>query len=89
MAQPLQVARFRVEAGDSLSLPCVTLRDRRAGGQPLVRFLYQRHLETVLDRWLVGPDLKLLSRSGLGATALAVNKAAVTARPSSRRSSSS
>ena len=37
MAQPLQVARFRVEAGDGFSLPCVTLRDRRAGGQPLVR----------------------------------------------------
>ena len=80
MAQPLQVTRFRVEARAGFSMPCVTLRDRRAGGQPLVRFLYQRHLETVLygrTEGSSGPIWKLLNASGLGATALAVNKQAV------------
>ena len=79
----LQIDRFRVEARDGFSMPCVTLRDRRAGGQPLVRFLYQRHLETVLYGRIEGssgPIWKLLNGSGLGATALSVNKAAVTAR---------
>jgi len=81
--QPLQVSRFRVEAGDrGFSMPCVTLRNRRAGGQPMVRFLYQRHLEMILygrTEGSSGPIWKILSSTGMGATALAVNKAAVAA----------
>jgi hypothetical protein len=77
----LPIARFRIEAGDGFSMPCVSLRDRRARGHPVVRFIYQRHLETVLYGRIdgsSGPIWKLLNNSGLGSTALAVNKAAVT-----------
>ena len=77
----MQVAHFRIEMGESgFSMPCVTLRDRRAGGQPMVRFIYQRHLETVLYGRVEGssgPIWKLLNSSGMGATAFAVNKQAV------------
>jgi integrase len=77
----VQIDRVRVEARDGFSMPCVTLRDRRAGGSPLVRFIYQRHLEVVLygrTEGSSGPIWKLLNGSGLGSTALAVNKQAVT-----------
>jgi hypothetical protein len=77
----LQIDRVRVEARDGFSMPCVTLRNRRAGGSPLVRFIYQRHLELVLygrTEGSSGPIWKLLNGSGLGSTALAVNKQAVT-----------
>ena len=76
----LQIDCFRVEAGDGFSMPCVSLHDRRAGGHPLVRFIFQRHLETVLygrTEGSTGPIWKILNTSGLGATALSVNKAAV------------
>ena len=77
----LQIDRFRIEAGNGFTMPCVSLHDRRAGGQPLVRFVYQRHLETVLYGRVegsTGPIWKMLNSTGMGATALAVNKAAVT-----------
>ena len=81
--QPLEVNRFRVEAGDrGFSMPCVTLRNRRAGGQPMVRWLYQRHLEMILygrTEGSSGPIWKILSSTGMGVTALAINKAAVSA----------
>ena len=80
-APPLQIDLFRVEHGIGLTMPCVTLRDRRAGGQPLVRFCFQRHLESVLFGRVdgsSGPIWKLLNATGMGATALQVSKASVT-----------
>jgi len=71
---------YRVEGGIGFSMPCVTLRDRRAGGQPPIRFVFQRHLETVLygrSEGSSGPIWKLLNATGLGSTALQVNKKAV------------
>ena len=62
-------------------MPCVTLRDRRAGGQPMVRFVFQRHLESALYRRAIGssgPIWKLLNATGMGATALQVSKVSVT-----------
>ena len=62
-------------------MPCVTLRDRRAGGRPLVRFVFQRHLESVLygrAEGSSGPIWKLLNATGMGATALQVSKVSVT-----------
>ena len=61
----------------------VSLVDRRAAGNRIVRFVYQRHLETVLygrTEGSTGPIWKILNATGMGTTALAVNKAAVTAR---------
>ena len=78
---PLVIDRFRVEAADrGLSIPRVTLRNRRASGQPMVRWIYQRHLETLLygrTEGSSGPIWKILSSTGLGPTALLINKAAV------------
>jgi hypothetical protein len=74
------VDTYRVEGGVGFSMPCVTLRDRRAGGQPPLRFVFQRHLETVLygrSEGSSGPIWKLLNSTGLGSTALQVNKQAV------------
>ena len=48
----------------------------------MVRFVYQRHLEMILygrTEGSSGPIWKILSSTGMGATALAVNKAAVAA----------
>ena len=61
-------------------MPRVTLRNRRASGQPMVRWIYQRHLETLLygrTEGSSGPIWKILSSTGLGPTALLINKAAV------------
>ena len=47
MAAPaIAVERFRVEHGDGFTMPVVSLTDRRAAGNRLVRFVFQRHLET-------------------------------------------
>ena len=49
MAAPaIAVERFRVEHGEGFTMPVVSLTDRRAAGNRLVRFVFQRHLETVL-----------------------------------------
>ena len=81
-AQQLQVDTIRVVQGRTgTTMPCVTLRDRRAGGQPLVRFVFQRHLESVLygrSEGSSGPIWKLLNATGMGATALQVSKVSVT-----------
>ena len=37
------VENYRVEHGEGFSLPVITLTDRRAAGNRLVRFVFQRH----------------------------------------------
>ena len=79
--EELQVDRFRVDTPDGFSMPCITMHDRRNVRQPLVRFLFQRHLEAVLygrSDGSSGPIWKLLTSTGLGTTALSVSKASVT-----------
>ena len=82
MAAPaIAVERFRVEHGEGFTMPVVSLTDRRAAGNRLVRFVFQRHLETVLfgrSEGSSGPIWKVLNASGMGATTMAINKAAVT-----------
>ena len=75
------VEYFRVEHGDGLSMPVISLTDRRAAGNRLVRFVFQRHLEAILygrAEGSSGPIYKLLASSGMGSTTLTVNKQAVT-----------
>ena len=49
MAAPaVAVERYRVEHGEGFTLPVVSMTDRRAAGNRVVRFVFQRHLETVL-----------------------------------------
>ena len=80
MAAPLHVDTYRVEHGDGYSVPCITLPNRRAAGNPVLRFLFQRDVECVLwGRTTSGPIYKVLNTSGLDATALQVSKANVTA----------
>ena len=53
MAAPaIAVERFRVEHGEGFTMPVVSLTDRRA--DRIVRFVFQRHLETVflVSGWL-------------------------------------
>ena len=82
MAAPIDV--FRVEFGrDTFSLFCITLPDRRAAGHPLLKFCFQRQLEHVLygrSDGSSGPIWKLMNSTGLGSSALQVNKAAVAGR---------
>ena len=82
MAAPvIAVERFRVEHGDGFSMPVVSLTDRRAAGNRLVRFVFQCHIETVLygrSEGSSGPIWKVMNTAGIGATTLVVNKAAVT-----------
>ena len=62
-------------------MPVVSLTDRRAAGNRLVRFVFQRHLETVLygrSEGSSGPIWKVMNATGIGSTTLVVNKAAVT-----------
>ena len=45
MAAPaIAVERFRVEHAEGFTMPVVSLTDRRAAGNRLVRFIFQRHL---------------------------------------------
>ena len=45
MAAPvIAVERFRVEHGEGFSMPVVSLTDRRAAGNRLVRFVFQRQI---------------------------------------------
>eukprot|EP00966_Prymnesium_polylepis_P135580 3134242-Prymnesium_polylepis.1 len=63
----------------------VSLVDRRAAGNRVVRFVYQRHLEATLRRCYgriegsSGPIWKLMNQSGMSSTTLAVSKQSVTA----------
>ena len=62
-------------------MPVISLTDRRAAGNRLVRFVFQRHLEAILygrAEGSSGPIYKLLASSGMGSTTLTVNKQAVT-----------
>ena len=73
---------FRVGGeADGLSLPRLQMRDRRAAGHPSVLWIYQRHLERILyhrsEGGSTGAIWKLLNKTGMGATALQVNSAAV------------
>ena len=83
MAAPLiATERFRVEHGEGFTMPVVSLSDRRAAGNRLVRFVFQRHLETVLygrSEGSSGPIWKQMNVAGIGSTTLAVNKASVIA----------
>ena len=82
MAAPaIAVERFRVEHGLGFTMPVVSLIDRRAAGNRLVRFVFQRHLETVLygrSEGSSGPIWKVMNAAGIGSTTMTVNKAAVT-----------
>ena len=76
---------FRVEMpGDApgFTLPRLQLRDRRAAGQPMLHWVFQRHLESTLygrgaDGGTSGAIWKILNSTGLGSTALQVNGAAI------------
>ena len=62
-------------------MPVVSLTDRRAAGNRLVRFVFQRHLETVLygrSEGSSGPIWKAMNAAGIGATTMLVNKQTVT-----------
>ena len=69
---------FRVEMpGDApgFTLPRLQLRDRRAAGQPMLHWVFQRHLESTLygrgaDGGTSGAIWKILNSTGLGSTAL-------------------
>ena len=80
-ASPVPVDYVRVEVGDGFSLPRLTLRDRRSGGSPMLRWCFQRHIEAILYKRSEGGSSgaiwKLLNQTGLGRTALSVNAAAV------------
>lgn len=74
------VENYRVEHGDGFTLPVITLTDRRAAGNRLVRFVFQRHLEAVLFGRMEGssgPIWKLMNRAGIGSTALSISKPTV------------
>ena len=78
----IAVERFRVEHGAGFTMPVVSLTDRRAAGNRLVRWVYQRHLETVLygrSDGSSGPIWKVMNAAGIGSTTMAVNKASTTA----------
>ena len=80
MAAPLHVDMYRVEHGDGYSVPCITIPNRRAAGNPVLRFLFQRDVECVLwGHTTSGPIYKVLNASGLDSTALQVSKANVKA----------
>ena len=65
---------FRVEMpGDApgFTLPRLQLRDRRAAGQPMLHWVFQRHLESTLygrgaDGGMSGAIWKILNSTGLG-----------------------
>ena len=61
-------------------MPVISLTDRRAAGNRVVRFVFQRHLETVLygrSEGSSGPIWKVMNTAGIGATTMPINKAAV------------
>jgi len=81
-APPAVIERFRVEHGSGFTMSVVSLIDRRAAGNRVVRFVYQRHLEAVLygrSEGSSGPIWKLLNQTGMSTTTLAVSKQSVTA----------
>ena len=76
------VAYYRVDRGAGFSLPVVDMRDRRSNGNPpLVRWVYQKHLEIVLFNTYGQNSAvwKLLHQASLGRTTLTCDRAAVNA----------
>ena len=75
MAAPaITVERYRVEHGEGFTMPVVSMVDRRAAGNRVVRFVFQRHLETVLygrSEGSSGPIWKVMNAAGIGATTMA------------------
>ena len=81
-APPIAVERFRVEHGAGFTMSVVSLVDRRAAGNRIVRFVFQRHLEAVLYGRIEGssgPIWKLMNQTGMSSTTLSVSKQSVTA----------
>ena len=82
-APPVVVERFRVEHADAgFTMSVVSLVDRRAAGNRIVRFVYQRHLEAVLYGRMEGssgPIWKLMNQTGMSSTTLSISKQSVTA----------
>ena len=82
-APPVVVERFRVEHADAgFTMSVVSLVDRRAAGNRIVRFVYQRHLEAVLYGRMEGssgPIWKLMTQTGMSSTTLSISKQSVTA----------
>ena len=81
-APPIVVERFRVEHGPGFTMSVISLPDRRAAGNQVVRFVFQRHMEAVLFGRIEGssgPIWKLMNQAGIGSTAMLINKAATTA----------
>ena len=70
MAAPaIAVERYRVEHGEGFTMPVVSLTDRRAAGNRIVRFVFQRHLETVLygrSEGSSGPIWKVIPPASIG-----------------------
>ena len=81
MAEAVPVAHYRVEqCHGGFSMPVIDLRDRRNSGHPpLIRWVYQKHLEIILFRSYgeSGAVWKLLHQASLGRTTLACDRAAV------------
>ena len=72
-APVVPVAYYRVDRGEGFSLPVVSLRDRRSNGQsPLIRWVFQKHLEIVLFGTYGQNSAvwKLLHQASLGRTTL-------------------
>ena len=81
-APPIAVERFRVEHGTGFTMSVISLIDRRAAGNRVVRFVFQRHLEAVLYGRIEGssgPIWKLMNQTGMSSTTLSVSKQSVTA----------
>ena len=77
-APPIVVERFRVEHGPGFTMSVISLPDRRAAGNQIVRFVFQRHMEAVLYGRIEGssgPIWKLMNQAGIGSTAMLINKA--------------
>ena len=79
----MPVAYYRVERGEGYSMPVIQLRDRRnAGHPPLIRWVFQKHLEICLfsTNGQNSAVWKLLNQASLGRTTLSCDRAAVANR---------
>ena len=80
---PTELLRVERQCTDGdFTMPRLRLKDRRARGEPVLAWVYQRHLESALynraaDGGSSGAIWKLLNKCGLGSAALHVNGAAV------------
>ena len=80
---PSELLRVERQCSDGdFTMPRLRLKDRRARGEPVLTWVFQRHLESALynraaDGGSSGAIWKLLNKCGLGSAALNVNGAAV------------